>query len=71
MRVLFIFKVLLGLHNTLPNSKRYVMEPKGFMGYLEKGNACELNSFGHEQYPFNNLTKIIKPRCLQITQIGY
>jgi hypothetical protein len=27
------------------------MEPKGFMGYPKKGNACELNSYGHEQYP--------------------
>jgi len=26
------------------------MEPKGFMGYHERGNACELSSFGHEQY---------------------
>ncbi len=29
------------------------MEPKGFMGYPKKGSACELNSFGHEQYPFD------------------
>ncbi len=33
------------------------MEPKGFMGYLERGNACELNSFGHEQYPFDSLNQ--------------
>jgi hypothetical protein len=38
-----------------PNSKIYVMEPKGFMGYLERGIACEFNSYGHEQYPFDNL----------------
>jgi len=31
------------------------MEPKGFMGYLKKGSACELNSYGHEQYPFDNM----------------
>jgi hypothetical protein len=36
------------------NFKKYVMEPKGFMGYFERGNACELNSFGHEQYPSDN-----------------
>ncbi len=30
------------------------MEPEGFMGYLKRGNARELSSFGHEQYPFNN-----------------
>ncbi len=37
------------------------MEPIGFMGYPEKGSACELSSYGHEQYPFNS------PWCLQIT----
>ncbi len=31
------------------------MELKGFMGYFEKGNACELNGYGHEQYPFDNM----------------
>jgi len=36
------------------NFKKYVMEPKGFMGYFERGNACELNSFGYEQYPSDN-----------------
>jgi hypothetical protein len=46
--VLLSFQVLLAKCNTLPNSKRYVMEPKRFMGYLEKGSACELNNFGHE-----------------------
>jgi len=30
------------------------MELKGFIGYPERGSACELNNFGHEQYPFNN-----------------
>jgi len=33
------------------------MEPKGFMGYHERGNACELSSFGHEQYPFDSLNQ--------------
>jgi hypothetical protein len=41
----------------LPNSKRYVMEPKSFMGYLKRGSACELSSYGHEQYPFDNLNQ--------------
>jgi len=27
------------------------MEHKGFMGYLERGIACELSSYGHEEYP--------------------
>jgi hypothetical protein len=48
---------LLGLFSTLQNFKKYVMEPKGFIGYLEKGSACELSSFGHEQDPFNNLNQ--------------
>jgi hypothetical protein len=30
------------------------MEPNVFMGYIAKGIACVLNSFGHEQYPFKN-----------------
>ncbi len=34
--------------------QRYVMEPKSFMGYLKRGTACELSSYGHEQYPFDN-----------------
>jgi len=33
------------------------MEPKGFMGYLERGIACELNSFGQEHYPSNSLNQ--------------
>ncbi len=33
------------------------MEPKGFMGYLKRGSACELNNFGHEQFPFDNLNQ--------------
>ncbi len=26
-----------------------------FLGYLERGIACSLSIFGHEQHPFNNL----------------
>ncbi len=33
------------------------MEPKDLMGYLERGSACELNGFKHEQYPSNNLNQ--------------
>jgi hypothetical protein len=33
------------------------MEPKGFMGYLKKGNACELNTSRHEQYPSDNMNQ--------------
>jgi hypothetical protein len=45
----------LGMNNTPPHVKRYVMQPNVFLGYFEKGIACSLNLFGHEQYPFNNL----------------
>ncbi len=34
---------MLGLCNMLPNSKIYVMEPKGFMGYFERGSHHKLN----------------------------
>jgi hypothetical protein len=57
MWVLFSFEVLLGLCNTFPNSKRYVMEPKGFMGYPKRGSACELNTSRHENYPFDSLNQ--------------
>jgi hypothetical protein len=30
----------------LPNSKIYVMEPKGFMGYFERGSHHKLNGPG-------------------------
>jgi len=33
------------------------MEPNVFMGYIERGIASVLSSFGHEQYPSNNLDK--------------
>ncbi len=33
------------------------MEPKGFMGYLKRGSACELSTSKHEQYPSNNLNQ--------------
>ncbi len=63
---------LLGLCNTFPIFKKYVMVPKGFMGYLERGSAFELNSFRHEEYPFdssnqNNWTYGV---C-RLHQIGY
>jgi hypothetical protein len=33
--------------DTPPSFKRYVMEPKGFVGYPNRGIAHALNSFGH------------------------
>jgi hypothetical protein len=55
MRVLVSLKVLVRLRNTTPHVKRYVMELDVFLGYLERGIACSLSFFGHEQYPFNIL----------------
>jgi len=46
--VLIFFYILVGLHNTLPSFKIYVMELKGFLGYLRKGIASALNNFRHE-----------------------
>jgi hypothetical protein len=46
--VLISFYVLVRLYNTPPSFKIYVMEPKGFLGYLKKGIASALNNFGHE-----------------------
>jgi hypothetical protein len=31
------------------------MDLNVFLGYLERGIACSLSIFGHEQYPFNSL----------------
>jgi hypothetical protein len=45
---IFFLLGFLGICNTLINSKIYVMEPKGFMGYPKRSSACELNSYGHE-----------------------
>ncbi len=54
MRVLVSLLILVGLRNTLPCVKRYVMEPKVFLGYPKKGIACLLSPSKHEQYPSNN-----------------
>jgi hypothetical protein len=52
--VLVSLEVLVGLRNTPPRVKRYVMEPNVFLGYLKRGIAI-LNNFEHEQYPFDSL----------------
>jgi hypothetical protein len=31
------------------------MEPNVFLGYFERGIACVLSNFEHEQYPFDTL----------------
>jgi len=33
------------------------MKPNVFLGYFERGIASVLNSFGHEQYPSDNLNQ--------------
>ncbi len=43
------------LCNTLASFKRYVIEPKVFLGYPTRGITCALNIPRHEQYPSNNL----------------
>jgi len=55
MSILVSLLVLVGLCNTPPHVKRYVMEPNEFLGYLKKGIACLVNPSKHEQYPFNSL----------------
>jgi hypothetical protein len=46
---------LVWLYNTLASFKKYVIEPKWFLGYLERGNARALNIPMHEQYPSYSL----------------
>ncbi len=48
------------------------MEPKGFMGYPKRGSACELSTFGHEQYPSDssNQNNWAHGVC-RFPQIGY
>jgi hypothetical protein len=45
----------LRLCNTLLGFFKYVMEPKGFLIYPNRGIACALSNFGHKQYPSNTL----------------
>ncbi len=54
MRVLVSLLVFIGLCNTPPCVKRYVMEPTVFLGYPKKDIVCLVNPFEHEQYPSNN-----------------
>ncbi len=46
---------LVGLCNTLPHFKRYVVQPNVFLGYPKKGIAHSLDPSRHEQYPFNRV----------------
>jgi hypothetical protein len=46
---------LVGLGNTPPSFKRYVMKPKRLLKYLRRSIAQPLNNFRHKQYPSNSL----------------
>jgi hypothetical protein len=46
------------------------MEPNVFIRYLTKGIANVLNSFGHEQYPSNNVDPCTHPWCLIIKYLN-
>ncbi len=48
-------RFLLGQCNTLPWLLKYVMEPKGFLIYSNRGIAFALNNSRHKQYPSNSL----------------
>ncbi len=48
MRVLVSLLVLIGLCNTTPCVKKYVMEPNVVLGYPKRGVACLINFYGHE-----------------------
>jgi len=48
--VLQVYWIVLRINITPPHVKIYVMEPNVFMGYLERGIACSLSLFEHEQY---------------------
>jgi hypothetical protein len=57
IRVLVSLYVLVWLCNTPLIVKIYVINPKAFSGYLEKGNVTSLHPFGHEQYLSNSVGK--------------
>jgi hypothetical protein len=46
---------LVWLCNTLGSLKKYVIEPKGFLGYPTRDIACALNIACHKQYPFDSI----------------
>ncbi len=54
MKVL-VSLVFIGLSNTPPCVKRYVMEPNVFLGYPKRGIACLVSPSGHEQYLYNSM----------------
>jgi hypothetical protein len=72
--IIFIFKkkVLIWLCNTLANFKRYVIEPKWFLGYPTRGIACALSILKHEQYHSDSLDQNnVAHGVYWIPQAGY
>ncbi len=55
MKVFVSLLVFIGLCNTSPCVKKYVMEPNVFMGYPKRGIACLVSPYGHEMYSYNSL----------------
>ncbi len=55
LRYWFPSRFLVGLCNTPLIVIIYVINPKAFSGYLERGIVLSLHPFGHEQYPFDNV----------------
>jgi hypothetical protein len=37
--------------------KIYVINPKAFLGYLERGNVVSFHPSNHEKYPFDNVVQ--------------
>jgi len=55
LRYWFPSRFLVGLCNTPLIVIIYVINPKAFSGYIERGIVLSLHPFGHEQYPFDNV----------------
>lgn len=53
--IAFLLEVLFRLCNTPLGFFKYVMEPKGFLIYPNRGIACALSNYRHKQYPSSNL----------------
>jgi hypothetical protein len=51
-----VIAFFLGFGMVMQYFYKYIMEPKRFLIYANRGIACALSSdFGHEQYPLDNL----------------
>jgi hypothetical protein len=46
---------LVGLCNTPLIIKIYVINPKAFSGYIERGNAASFHPSGHKQYLLDSI----------------